>query len=72
MRETSERSSEVVSFCLFQPSSVVFIGEVSMLACDSSVVRITEAAEDFFHLWDLSLQHPLVVFRHSEQVRGKP
>jgi len=34
-----------------------------MRACDSSVVRITEAAENLFHLWDLSLEHSHVAYR---------
>ena len=39
-----------------------------MLTCYSSVIRITEAAEDFFHLWASFFQHLLVVFWNSEQV----
>jgi len=62
LRETSQRPSKLVSFSLFQPFPVVFHGEVSMLACDSSVVRIREVAEDVFHLRDSFLQHSLVVF----------
>jgi len=58
----SERSSELVSFRFLQPFPEVFHGEVPMRPSDSSIVRITEAAEDLFHLWDLSLQHPLVGF----------
>ena len=46
--QTSECPSELVSFRFSEPFLVVFPREVPVLACDSSVVRITEVAEDVF------------------------
>ena len=37
-----------------------------MRPSDSSIVRIREAAEDLFHLWDSSLQHPLVAIWRTD------
>jgi len=61
--ETRKCLSEVLCVSFFQPFLVVFYGEVSMLTCNSSVTRITETAEDLFHLWDLSLEHNHVAYR---------
>jgi hypothetical protein len=55
LREVSERPGKVFSFRLFQPFPIIFHSEAFMLACDSSVLGITEVAEDVFD----SLKKPL-------------